>query len=113
MAYADNFMAGAAIASATAGLLSSGAAAVVGTSSAINSAGVTTGAVVSAGIAVGLNAAALAVAIASQVSSATNYSDAKNYRSDFDSFISDRFIPLYTTVQGNVARSGRLINTDE
>jgi type II secretory pathway pseudopilin PulG len=113
MAYANNFLAGAAIASATSGVLSSSASAVVATSSAINSAGVTTGAVVSSAASVVLNAAALGVAIGNQVFTVQSYNDAKKYRDDFKAFVSDRFNPLYTTVQDHVARSGHLIYSDE
>lgn len=113
MAYADNFTAGAGIAAATTGLLSSGAALVVDIASAINKAGATVGASISAGVAIGLNAAALAVAIANQVLTVQNYNDFKTHRSDFDALVNNKLNPLYNSVQTDVGRSGSLVYSDQ
>lgn len=112
MAYANNFTAGAAIASATTGLAASGSALVIGVASAINKAGATAGASVSAGVAVGLNTAALAVAITNQVLTVQSYEHFKSYRDDLDTLVSTRLDPLYESVKADVARAGLLVYSD-
>jgi prepilin-type N-terminal cleavage/methylation domain-containing protein len=112
-AYADNFSAGAGIASATAGLLGASAAIPTGIGSAINTFGVTSGAPVSAGIAVGLNAANLAVAIANQVFTVRNYDDFKAFQNEFNTLVGTKLDPLYSSVQTNVSRSLAKVYADE
>jgi prepilin-type N-terminal cleavage/methylation domain-containing protein len=112
MAFADNFSAGAGIAMATTGLLSSGASMATDIASAINTFGVTSGAAVSAGIAIGLNAAALAVAIANQVVTVLNYNAFKGYRTDFETLVSTKLNPLYTSVQTDVANGLNNVYSD-
>ncbi len=75
--------------------------------------GPTSGAAVSAGIAIGLNTAALALAIANQVLTALNYEDFKGFRDDFDTLISTRLDPLYSSVQSTVQSSGAKVFSDE
>lgn len=113
MAFADNFSAGAGIALATTGLLSAGAAMAVDIASAINTFGVTSGAAVSAGIAIGLNTAALAVAIANQVVTVLNYNDFKNYRTAFETLVSTKLDPLYSSVQSDVAAGLNNVYSDQ
>ena len=113
MAFADNFSAGAGIALATTGLLSAGAAMAVDIASAINTFGVTSGAAVSAGIAIGLNTAALAVAIANQVVTVLNYNDFKSYRTAFETLVSTKLDPLYSSVQSDVAAGLNNVYSDQ
>jgi prepilin-type N-terminal cleavage/methylation domain-containing protein len=113
MAFADNFSAGAGIASATSGLAGSGAAMLIDIASAINTAGATSGAAISAGIAIGLNAAALGVAIANQVFTVQNYDSFKSYRSAFDDLVAQKLNPLYDSVKADVARGGALVYSDK
>ena len=113
MAFADNFSAGAGIALATTGLLSSGASIATDIASAINTLGVTAGASVAAGIAVGLNAAALAVAIVNQVYTVQNYNDFKDYRDKFDQLKLQKLTPLNTSVQSDVAAGLTNVYSDQ
>lgn len=112
-AFADNFAAGAGIASATAGLLSASAAIPTGIASAINTFGVTSGAPISAGVAVGLNAVNLGLAIANQVLTVQNFNEFKSFRDEFNDMVNTRLNPLYQSVQSNVSRSLAKVYADE
>lgn len=112
-AFADNFSAGAGIASATAGVLGASAAIPTGIASAINTFGATSGAPISAGIALGLNVANLAVAIANQVLTALNYQDFKEVQTEFQTLVRDKLDPLYVNVQTNVSRGMAKVYADE
>ena len=112
-AFADNFSAGAGIASATSGLLTAGASMSTDVASAINTLGATSGAAVSAGIAIALNTAALVVATTNQVYTVLNYNDFKRFRNDFDTLVSTKLNPLYESVKADVDRSGSLVFSDQ
>jgi prepilin-type N-terminal cleavage/methylation domain-containing protein len=112
-AYADNFAAGAGVASATAGLLAAGAAIPTDIASAINTAGATSGAAVSAGIALGLNTANLALAIANQVLTVECHRDFQDFQSRFNTLVSTKLDPLYLSIQSNVSRSMAKVYDDE
>jgi type II secretory pathway pseudopilin PulG len=113
IAFADNFSAGAGVAAATTGLLSSGAAMATDIASAINTMGVTSGAAVSAGIAIGLNTAALGVAIANTVLTALNLQHFKDYRDEFQTLRTQKLDPLYSSVQFTVQSGGANVFSDE
>ena len=112
-AFANNFSAGASIANATSGILKSSAALSTGIASAINTAGVTAGAPAAAVIAIAGFVVDLAFATANQVLTAKNYEDFKKFKTDFDTLVSSKFDPLYTSVQADVQRSGALVFSDQ
>jgi hypothetical protein len=112
-AFADNFTAGAGTASATAASLSAGAALPTGIASAINTFGVTSGASISAGVALGASLAAVGVATANQVLTAKNNEDFKNFRTEFNTLVTTKLNPLYSSVQANVARSLAQVYADQ
>jgi prepilin-type N-terminal cleavage/methylation domain-containing protein len=113
MAYADNFSAGAGLAAATNGTLSSTGALLIEIASAINLAGATAAASVSGAIAIGLNAAALVLAIANLALTVQNYNDFKASRTTFDNLIANQFDPLYQSIKNGVQTSGETVYSDE
>ena len=111
MAYADNFSAGATLASAVAGLASAGASMATDIASAINTFGATSGAAVSAGIAIGLNAAQVAVSSVALALTVTTYKDFNDdpggVVAQFNTLVSTKMDPLYSSIQANVQTSGQ------
>jgi type II secretory pathway pseudopilin PulG len=113
MAYADQLSAGAGVALATTGLLSSGASIATDIASAINTFGITASASVAAGIAVGLNAAALVVSAVNLSETMKNYNNFSTYLTGFDTLVSDKLVPLYNSVHSDVAAGMDKVYSDQ
>src|SRR6056297_990305 len=113
IAFADNFAAGAGVASAVSGLAATAAGIPIGIASAINKAGATSGSAVSTGIAIGLLVAQNVVAGINLGKTVDNSNRVKALRGDFNTLVSGRLRPLYLSVQDNVQRGGRTVYSDE
>jgi len=101
MAFADNFQAGASLASAAAGLATAAAEGPTATASALNTAGATGAAVPASIAAIGLNTTAVGAATAEQIATALNHQTVLDHLDELDDLI-DELDDLYDSVQSNV-----------
>ena len=113
MGFADNFAAGAAVATAAADLVKASGVLLIGIGSAMTTFGATSGSAVAAGVGVGLAAANIVLASVNLGLTVDNYEKLKERRADFETLVSTRLNPLYESVKIDVARSGDLVYSDK
>ena len=112
-AYADQFLAGAGLASAVAAAAHTASIIPTGVSAAMNTFGALAPAPVLAGVALGMHTAAIVMASTNMGITVDNYNRIKTHYENFQHLIEHRFDPLYVTIQDAVQTGGRTVYSDE